>query len=747
MKRFAVLFLLAAAMLLLFPTATLGYQSYQDSIPNGAIPKRGGSTCGAVGHADCNGRGTLSVFGQDCKNKNYDWAQICPMDSDGDTFTNGAELGDPNCVWVDFNSVPARTTDITDPGDANSKPSSTSAATPTPATPSPAATGVTIISPLYTVVSGLTVSWYATSTLVYFVIQFPVGAYGAAAVSANGMTGTYVFAHVTGGTTANCKIYTATGYSVSLGDDQTGVAVHASTIANGKANITCRVLRTALGVARNSQQRMIFATAGWTSAPQTHTASGRVSAKVNIDAGTLKTIDFEHFIKGWAVMIALFGAWVVVGFFLRTTNFSVRQTIAVQVAALLSVLLSFLAVFLAYHADYVAIGKMHPVADAFGWAAVGGFAMLILPTTKHAAVHKVIGSAYERTLWLHPVIGIVAFIAATIHMAMFINAGRLLISGLVAYSCFAFMFVTSALRTAHPILYRVFHYTHTYPIIIPTLFFVGRHVQFKFFWAMLPGLLFYGIDLILRVFYFARAEPKLVLLRDLLGNGSVTEVQISAEWSEAPPPGSYCQLSTKLDKYHPFSVARYDPQTKITSFFIKTVGFATQRLADETAAFTSDKAGKSVICFGPYGSPQFNVAQVDTLMFVAGGIGITPIMYAVQWLANTTTPIQLKRVLVVWVLREEAVAAALEPYMREDLARLASSGAVTTELIVSVTTGSTKFSRARPDIGAKAKQLLKEAPQDAKAGIFCCGPEPLMASCTTVATENNFLLHSETFSI
>lgn len=746
MKQFVGLFLLAPAMLLLFPSATLGYPSYQDSIPNGAIPKRGGSTCGAVGHANCNGGGTLSVFGTDCQAKNFDWAQICPMDSDGDTFTNGAELGDPNCEWLDLNSVPARTTDITDPGDANSKPSG-SAATPTPATPSPPATGVTIASRGYNVVSGLTISWYATSTLVYFIIQFPVGDYGSAAVSANGMTGTYVFAHVTGGTTANCKIYTATGYAVALGDDQTSVAVHESSIANGKANVTCRVLRTALGVARNSQQRMIFATAGWTSAPQTHSKTSRVSAKVNIDAGTLTIIDYEHFIKGWAVMIALFGAWVVAGFFLRSTNFSVRQTIAVQVAALLSVLLSFLAVFLAYHADYVALGKLHPVADAFGWAAVGGFAMLILPTTKHAAVHKVIGSAYERTLWLHPVIGTVAFIAATIHMAMFINVGRLLISGLIAYSCFAFMFVTSALRTAHPIFYRIFHYTHTYPIIIPTLFFVGRHVQIKFFWAMLPGIIFYGIDMILRIFFFARAEPKLVLLRDLVGNGSVTEVQVSAEWKEVPPPGSYCQLTTKLDKYHPFSVARYDPVTKITSFYIKTVGFATKRLAEEAAEFTSDKAGKSVICLGPYGSPQFNVAQVDTLMFVAGGIGITPIMYAVQWLANATTPIQLKRVLVVWVLREEAVAAALEPFIRADLARLASCCAVATELIISVTTGSTKFSCARPDIRAKAKELLKDTPQDAKAGIFCCGPEPLMASCATVATENNFLLHSETFSI
>ena len=39
---------------------------------------------------------------------------LCQEDSDGDGLTNGAELGDPCCVWK-FGFVPFRTQGITDP--------------------------------------------------------------------------------------------------------------------------------------------------------------------------------------------------------------------------------------------------------------------------------------------------------------------------------------------------------------------------------------------------------------------------------------------------------------------------------------------------------------------------------------------------------------------------------------------------------------------------------------------------------
>lgn len=55
---------------------------------------------GGVGHFLARGKGARNVFGKDFKAQGYKWTEeLCKMDSDGDGFTNGEELGDPCCLW------------------------------------------------------------------------------------------------------------------------------------------------------------------------------------------------------------------------------------------------------------------------------------------------------------------------------------------------------------------------------------------------------------------------------------------------------------------------------------------------------------------------------------------------------------------------------------------------------------------------------------------------------------------------
>ncbi|MDI1450760.1 hypothetical protein [Polyangium sp. 6x1] len=38
--------------------------------------------------------------------QNVDWGPLCPLDSDQDGWTNGQELGDPNCTWTKGDADP-----------------------------------------------------------------------------------------------------------------------------------------------------------------------------------------------------------------------------------------------------------------------------------------------------------------------------------------------------------------------------------------------------------------------------------------------------------------------------------------------------------------------------------------------------------------------------------------------------------------------------------------------------------------
>ena len=52
--------------------------------------------------------------------------QLAAMDSDGDGFTNGEELQDPNGEWTEGTAQPGNLELVTAPGDSNSKPTATS---------------------------------------------------------------------------------------------------------------------------------------------------------------------------------------------------------------------------------------------------------------------------------------------------------------------------------------------------------------------------------------------------------------------------------------------------------------------------------------------------------------------------------------------------------------------------------------------------------------------------------------------
>ncbi|GFN79661.1 dopamine beta-hydroxylase [Plakobranchus ocellatus] len=69
-----------------------------------------------VGHLNRLGGGERNVFGLDFKANGFQWNdEICRADSDGDGWTNGYELGDPDCTWSP-GQTPSRSDNITHPG-------------------------------------------------------------------------------------------------------------------------------------------------------------------------------------------------------------------------------------------------------------------------------------------------------------------------------------------------------------------------------------------------------------------------------------------------------------------------------------------------------------------------------------------------------------------------------------------------------------------------------------------------------
>jgi len=96
------------------------FSSFQPKIPNGKNVKGcDGEPHTQVGHIPPNkppAGGPKNPFGLDFKAAGATWTtELCNKDSDGDGQSNGMELGDPSCKWVE-GGTPERTVDITHPG-------------------------------------------------------------------------------------------------------------------------------------------------------------------------------------------------------------------------------------------------------------------------------------------------------------------------------------------------------------------------------------------------------------------------------------------------------------------------------------------------------------------------------------------------------------------------------------------------------------------------------------------------------
>eukprot|EP00122_Pirum_gemmata_P005383 Pgem_evm1s4902 len=103
--------------LALTATQTIAYPKKANQLPNSVLIK---ANFPGLGHKKItngvqSGGGEKNQFGLDFQATNGNWAALCIMDSDKDGRTNGEELGDPACTWVQGSNSTVLSKTITNP--------------------------------------------------------------------------------------------------------------------------------------------------------------------------------------------------------------------------------------------------------------------------------------------------------------------------------------------------------------------------------------------------------------------------------------------------------------------------------------------------------------------------------------------------------------------------------------------------------------------------------------------------------
>jgi predicted ferric reductase len=120
--------------------------------------------------------------------------------------------------------------------------------------------------------------------------------------------------------------------------------------------------------------------------------------------------------------------------------------------------------------------------------------------------------------------------------------------------------------------------------------------------------------------------------------------------------------SISWQEWHPFSVAS-GPDDPNIDIYIRASGDHTKKILAYAEKCTTENKPMKIRSDGPYGSLPFNHRRYGSILFVAGGIGVTPIMsvlrdvYGTAREAPTKKHHCIKEVTLVWIMRHASEAS------------------------------------------------------------------------------------------
>ena len=171
----------------------------------------------------------------------------------------------------------------------------------------------------------------------------------------------------------------------------------------------------------------------------------------------------------------------------------------------------------------------------------------------------------------------------------------------------------------------------------------------------------------------------------------------------------------------------------------------TGKLAQLTGLSLTELARTSIIIDGPYGVP-LNLDSYKSLLFIAGGIGITPIHSCLRHLYfamrdGNKKYAHIERVRLIWPSRSKAINDVFDDTWSMLLSdNIVNNGNIVFSIEKYVTTKG-----SRPDIAGEIQALAKSRTDTSTALVFACGPVSLIENCEKLTTQYNVAFKHETF--
>lgn len=379
-------------------------------------------------------------------------------------------------------------------------------------------------------------------------------------------------------------------------------------------------------------------------------------------------------------------------------------------------------------------GLIGAVGAMFGLLALGVFAMQIVISGRHRWFAEGVG--FDNILQFHRQTGLFALGLVVAHPFLLIMSDSdylafldprddtLRALALLALLGASLVLIVSSLwRTRMGLSYEWWRALHGALALFIVVGGLGHALMVSHYtagWAtatLLAGVLLIPLYLLIdsrliRVWRLRQRPWRVVDNQPVLGDATTLTLEVDGEHRFDFSPGQFCWFTLGDTPFslqqHPFSFASSAAESDRVVITAKRLGDFTDRLQDV-------KPGTRAFIEGPYGSFIPDVTGSSGIVFMAGGIGITPIMSILRTFRDrgVTLPLWLIYANPNW---DEAT-------FRDELAELESE--LSLEVIHVLTDPPVSW---KGEVGYVDEKLVKRRlpADDGVREYFICGPEPMM---------------------
>ena len=270
----------------------------------------------------------------------------------------------------------------------------------------------------------------------------------------------------------------------------------------------------------------------------------------------------------------------------------------------------------------------YDIGVGFGSLSVGNIFFLFLTAARNGFLSWAVGVSFEQAIIYHRFIGRLTVLLGFIHGCFHIDYitqktyDQTTVTGLIALG-FGFIILLSSLNVIRRRYFNVFYWSHFAFIGFIVGVFLHAKAAQPF---IIASVVCYGLDKGLQLMWkwpirttvFEQVDSRIVhcqypksSISSLLGRHKV---------------GQYVFInfpSLSLNEWHPFSVAS-GPNDDHIDIYIKSLGNHTKKIVEYAEQCEAENKQVKIRCDGPYGSLPFNYRRYGNILFVVGGVGITP---------------------------------------------------------------------------------------------------------------------------